>query len=256
MVFNETGTPYSGIIQNIERESGLGLGVVSSNAEPDYLLAYFLGKINEWNHIINVWLHEVNDEITFDDINNTGDIPEEYPLTDDVQIYELDSDIVKIRKIEVKDAVSLEYYTLDYYYEKDRIDDLYNQDSDKPSKYFIKGRDLVFDVPVDITLVTKYRITYDRYSHEFVIGDTTAVPGFDKQFHWLLVYGPVMDWANGKYPELFNRCYMKLFGKTTMDSIGNEIVDPNSLKGLMLNHYQKQNRDMQYKIRRGTRSME
>lgn len=242
MVFNETTTPFSGVIQNIERETKLGLGVISDNASPDYYLAYFLGKVNEWLHIVTHWIHEINDEWGYDDSNNTGTIPEEYSFTDNLQTYTLDTDITKIRLIEARDAVTEEYYNLDYYYEKDRIEDLYNQDSGKPTKYFIQGRSLITDIPVDTAKVDKYRITYDRHAHEFAIDDTTAVPGFDKQFHWLLVYGPTMDWTSNKDKDLYNKCYLKIFGKGE--------GDPNALKTMLQDHYFKQNENMIYKIGR------
>lgn len=246
MQFSDTSSPYNGIIQNQERESKLGLGTISGNAAPNYWLAYFLGKTNEWLHMVNHWIHEINDEWIYDDVNNTGTIPEEYTPTDDTQSYSLDSDITKIRKVEGYSVSSSAWYDLDYYYESDRLENLYGQTKNTISKYFIQGRNLIFDVPVDITKTSKYRITYDRQAHEFVIGDITATPGFDKQFHWLLVYGPVMDWAAGKYPDIYNACRIKIFGAGD--------GDPNALKTMLQEHYQKQNRDMKYILKREEKS--
>ena len=248
MQFSQIASPYQGIIQNQERESKLGLATISDNASPNYWLAYFLGKTNEWLHTVNGWIREVNDEWIYDDINNTGDIPKEFNFTDDTQIYDLDSDIVKIRRVEAYDVDSADWYDLDYYYETDRVEDLYGQDSGKPNKYFLQGRQFITDIPVDTIKSTKYRITYDRHAHEFVIGDTTAVPGFDKQFHWLLVYGPVMDWAEGKYPDIYGKCRLKIFGQGE--------GDPNALKTMLQEFYQKQNRSIIYKIKRKKKTLE
>ena len=241
MQYSDT-TNRNGILQSIERESKLGLGTISDNSAPDYYHNYFLSKINEWLHIVEFWIQEVNDEQTFDDTNNTGDIPEEYSFTDDTQIYELDSDITKIRKVEFRDAVTEEWYSADYYYQKDRIENLYGQSSSNPTKYFVQGRDLITDIPVDTAKVDKYRITYDRHGHEFVIGDTTAEPGFDKRLHWLLVYGPVMDWSADKDSAIFAKCRDKIFG------VGEG--DPKALKTMIETHYMKQNRDLIYKVGR------
>lgn len=330
MQFNNTSSPYDGIIQNIERESKLGLGTISDNSAPDYFLAYFLGKINEWLLITEKWIQEVNDEATFDDTNNTGTIPESFSFTDNTQKYTLDTDILRIRRIQVHDIVSasktftvtistalfaltnhglvagdivqftttgalptgistgtdyyvissgltadvfkvsvtlggssvslsgtqsgthtiiidkIGWYDLDYNYEKDREEDLYGQDSGLPSKYFLKGRQLILDVPVDTAKSDKYRIDYDRRAHKFVIGDTTAEPGFEETYHWILVYGATMDWANDKNPAIYNKCFGKVYGAGE--------GDPKALKTMLQDHYMKQNQNMRYKIGRENKS--
>jgi len=244
MEFNQIASPRSGVIQNIERISGLGLGTISDNAAPDYYLDNFLGLTNQWLDKVEQFIREANDEWIFDDTNNTGDIPEEFDFVDDAQTATLDADIVKIRRVEARDATSLDWYDLDYYQEKDRIENLYGQDSGKPSKYFFQGRDFITDVPVDTAKVDKYRITYDRTAHAFVIGDTTAEPGFAAQFHWIIVYGAVMDWAEGKYPDIYQKCYLKIFGQNENDE--------NSLKRMLQSHYSTQNRDSKYEVGRET----
>ena len=323
MEFNQIASPRSGVIQNIERISGLGLGTISDNAAPDYYLDNFLGLTNQWLDKVEQFIREANDEWIFDDTNNTGDIPEEYDFVNDAQIATLDADIVKIRRVEARDAGTTatftaavtdvitsaahgmsngkkvvltttgtlptglststryyvieattntfelsvdpggtavditgtgsgvhtwsteeDWYNLDYYQEKDRIENLYGQDSGKPSKYFFQGRDFITDVPVDTAKADKYRITYDRTAHAFVIGDTTAEPGFASQFHWIIVYGAVMDWAEGKYPDIYQKCYLKIFGQNENDE--------NSLKRMLQSHYSTQNRDSKYEVGRET----
>ena len=240
MVFSEVASPRSGIIQSIERTSKLGLGVISDNASPDYYLDFFLGKVNEWLTIVESWITESNDEWVFDDTNNTGDNPEEFDFTDDTQIYDLDSDITKIRRVEFRDATTEDWSDAEYYLQKDRIEDLYGQDSSTPSKYFLQGRSFITDIPVDTAKIDKYRITYSRTGHNFVIGDTTAEAGFAEQFHWLLVYGPVMDWTKDK--DIYNKMYSKIFG-------GGE-GDPNSLKSMLQKYYMEQLPNVEYKIGR------
>ena len=232
MEFNDT-TNNQGLIQMCERESKLGLGVISDNASPDYYLTLFLAKINEWLNIVEFWIGEVNDEVIFDDVNNTGDIPEEFSFTDDTQIYDLDSDITKIRKVEFHDATKDAdtcWSTAEYYLQKDRREDLYEEESDSPLYYFIQGRAFITDVPVDTAKVDKYRITYSRHGHEFIVTDTTAEAGFDKVFHPILYYGSVMDWTKDK--DIFNKCYAKIFGKGE--------GDPLSLKFMLQQHYKNQ----------------
>lgn len=322
MVFNDTtDTDVDGIVQMLEVESGLSRGVISDNADPDYYLTSFLVRINQWLHRVEQWAHEANPEAIFDDINNTGTIPEEYDFVDNAQTITLDSDITKVRKVEARlvgssadftaaasntitsaahgladgqkvklsttdtlpaglstdtryyviekttntfelsldpggDAIDItdtgtgthtweteeDWYDLKYWLEADRPDNIYGQDSASPSKYFQQGRKLIFDVPIDTAKADKYRITYDRHGYEFVIGDTTAEPGFDKQFHQILYWGPVMDWANGKYPDIFNKARLIVFGRDDKDK--------NSLKAMLKKHYREQVTDIQVKIGR------
>ena len=235
MVFNEIASPRSGIIQMQEKTAELGLGTISGNAAPDYYLDLFTGKTNEWLHVVTQWIQQVSDEWNFDDSNNTGFQIESYSAVNDQQDYGLDTDIAKIRKIEVRDATSLEYSTLDYIYEKDRAEDRFGKDSDSPSGYWFSGRSLVFNVPVDSAKTDKYQITYDRHSSVFAISDTTKVPGFDKTFHWLLVYGPVMDFTFRRKPEISAMCRDKIFGAGEND--------PRALKTMLEDFYINQNKN-------------
>ena len=302
-------------------ETGLGLGAVSDNAVPDYFLDAFLIRCNEWLHRVEQWIHEANPEAIFDDINNTGTIPEEYSFVNGAQRITLDSDIVKVRKVEAHDATltadftaaasnvitsaahglsngnritltttgtlpgglstsaiyyviekttntfelsatldgsavditdtgtgthtwSAEqgWYDLDYNLETDREQDLYGQSNNKPTKYFQQARELIFDVPIDTSKTDKYRITYDRHGTEFVITDTTAEPGFDKRYHQILYWGPVMDWSNGKFPDIFNKARLNIYGVNPEDR--------NSLKNMLKKHYREQVTDAKVKIGR------
>lgn len=128
------------------------------------------------------------------------------------------------------------WYDLKDYKEKDRIDDLYGQKSDSPIKYFMQGRSLITDVPVDTAKVDKYRITQDRLAHEFVIGDTDAEPGINKQFHWLYVYLPTMAWAENKNPQIFQAMNLKIYGQGEND--------PRALKTMLQDHYLNQGKDI------------
>ncbi len=310
MKFNDT-TNRNGLVQQYEVETGLTRGAVSDNSAPDYFLDSFLVRCNEWLHRVEQWAHEANPEAIFDDINNTGTIPEEYDFVDNEQTIDLDSDITKIRKVEARLAgsdaaftgavtdvitsvahglsngqkvkltttgtlptglsINTRYYVIEadtdsfelsldlggtavditgigsgthtweteedwydfkYWLEADRPDNIYGQNSAQPNKYFQQGRKLIFDVPIDTAKADKYRITFDRHGHEFVIGDTDAEPGFDKRFHQILYWGPTMDYAAGKYPDIFNKARLKIFGVNENDK--------DSLRNMLKKHYREQ----------------
>lgn len=111
--------------------------------------------------------------------------------------------------------------------------DRFGEDKGTPASYWLSGNSIIFDVPVDITEIDKYRITYDRHAHAFVIGDTIATPGFAEPFHPILVYGAVMNWAEDKKDKqvLFNACRLKIFGQHPKDK--------NGLKQMLQKYYLK-----------------
>ncbi len=53
-----------------------------------------------------------------------------------------------------------------------------------------------------------------------------------------------MDWAEGKYPDIYQKCYLKIFGQNENDE--------NSLKRMLQSHYSTQNRDSKYEVGRET----
>ena len=243
MKFNDTSDRANSIIAMIEKESRLGYGTISDNASPNYYLDYFTGKVNEAGHLIRQWIDEVNDEQTSQDTNDTDDNPEATDFTDDTQALTIKSDVSGIIKVEAHDATKTEpegWYTLDYYYLKDRIEDLYGQDSGKPSKYFIQDGKLVTDIPVDIAKADKYRLTQLKEAHDFTIADTVAEPGINKRFHWLYVYLPIIDWTKDK--DIYNKIYAKVYG-------GGD-GDPKALKTMLQDFIMKQNKDIIQKIGR------
>jgi len=218
MYFSQTSSPYGGIIQNIERETKLGLGTISGNTAPDYYLAHFTVLVNNWNNYCNHMIQSVSGEWTHDDGNNTGFPIETYSTTDDQQDHGLDSDIRNVRMVEMHDAnedADEGWFRLEFQPFKDREADRFGYDSGTPSKYWLSGGSVVWDVPVDTDDVDYYRITYDRQATAFEITDTTQTPGFLSDFHPILVYGPSWEWAQGKgRNEIVAKCEKMLFGTT------------------------------------------
>lgn len=241
--FSQTSSPRGGIIQNIERIV-LQLGTISGNFPPDYYLDHFLAKVNEAGDIVRQWIDEISDEWNKQDSNDSGDNPEVYDFTNDLQAHTLDTEIARIRKVEIHDAskaVGTGWSDLPHWFEKDRTIDLYGQDSGAPSKYFFKDGELVTDIPVDTSLIDKYRITMSRYAHEFVIGDTDAEPGIaHKPSHWLYVYLPVIDFT--KDPAIEAKYRLKVYGRGD--------GDPESLKFLLQQFITNQNKDDVHAVKR------
>jgi hypothetical protein len=243
MQFSDT-TNKNGILQMIEQETKLGLTYITGDASR---LAYWTEKVNLWLHIASHWIHQVDGEWHYDD-HNHGDFPiETYTAVDDQQDYALDSegeiDGRVIRQVEIRDASTEEYSTISLQLERDRAADRFNQDSGTPTEYWLSGGSIIFDVPIDTDKVDYFRITYDRNAHLFATNDTTAEAGFDKKFHWLLIYGPVMDWASGEGKNnIYTKCHKAIFGSDNKVDIG--------LKRMLQKHYLRRNQNYKPAISR------
>ena len=215
MRFNITASPRNGIIQGIERTTGLGLGTISGNAAPDYYLDYFTQEVNNWLNYATHIIQRVSSEWTYDDANHSDFPIEEYATVDSQQDHGLDSDIKTIRRVEMRDATADAgegWYDLDFQYEADRQEDRFAEEDGTPTHYWLSGRSIIWNVPADIAKVDTYRLTYDRHADEFTISDTIKEPGFEKTFHPILVYGPSLTWATGRNPNVAVLCEKKLFG--------------------------------------------
>jgi hypothetical protein len=190
MQFSDT-TNKNGIIQHQEQLT-LGDGKISGNT---LNLAYFTLSTNNWLMRVGDWIQGVTGEWPFGDINNGSLDVEEYDFTDDQTDYGIDTDIRAILRVRIRDASTEKYSDIAPGYEKDLPDDLFNETKGTPTKYFFMGESILFDPPPDTTKYDKYELTYSRDMHLFLTTDTTAVPGFNKAFHPILVYGPVREWA-------------------------------------------------------------
>lgn len=230
MVFSNT-TSKAGIIQQIEQITNIGDANISGVTVK---MAYFTNLINNWLHIVTHWIQEVDGEWSYDDANH-GNFPEEtFAFVDNQQDYGLtstgESDSLVVRKVEIQDVTTNDWTQLEFCLQEN-IPESYNTvDKNKPSKYWLSGGSIVFDCPVDTTKTDNFRVTYDRNAHIFVVGDTTAVPGFDTKFHMILAYGPSMEWAleTGNQGTA-EKCRRMIFGTDTRIDIG--------LKGMLQQFY-------------------
>lgn len=224
MVLSDT-SGKAGILQLIESTTNQPDGSISGNATQK---AYFTARINQWLHIVSSWIREVEGEWQYDDFNH-GDFPiETFPFVDNQQDCGLtatgEKDSLVVRRVEAQYVTSNDWYDLTFLYEKDIPENWDGETKGTPLKYWLSGGSIMFDRPVDTSIVDNYRLTYDRNAHLFTTSDTTAEPGFDQRFHMLLVYGPSMEWGmiNGK-GDIVALCNKMIYGS-----------DPRRDKGLKL----------------------
>lgn len=221
MEFSDT-SGNDGIIQQIEVTTGLGLTAISGTAS---MLAFFTNLVNQWLHITTHWIQEAQGEWQYDDANH-GNFPiETFAAVDNQQDYGLTStgekDSLIVRRVEGQWVSSDDWYDITFCHDKDIIEDWDGQTKGTPTQYWLNGGSIIFDVPIKAADVDYFRITYDRNAHVFVVGDTTAEPGFDKKFHMILVYGPAMEWGYMKNnASIVNHCQKMLFGSDPRRDVG------------------------------------
>ena len=220
--FSDTSNK-DGIIQLIEHNLGMPDANISGDTNR---MAYFTELVNNWLHIVTHWIHQADGEWNYDDFNH-GNFPiETFDFTDDKQDFGISDDGEKsgrvIRMVEIRDASTEEYEAIDYIQDKDLDEDRFNQDSGKPTGFWFSGGSIIFDKPIDTSLYDKFRLTYDRNAHLFTVSDTTAKPGFDEKFHWILVYGPCMVHSENKkeLKSIYKSCYKRIFGSDKHNDIG------------------------------------
>ena len=205
-------------MQMIEYETGFGDANITGDTNH---MAYFTNLVNKWLHITNEWIQKASGEWTYDDANHGDFAIEVFDFTDEQEDYGLttdgETDGLLIKRVEVREATGdNDYYDLQYLLEKDRPENSFNEDAGKPLYYYLKGGSIIFYPKPDTASYDKYRLTYDRNAHLFTVSDADsddlAKPGFDQKFHWILVHGPVMDWAaENKRQDIFQRAYQALF---------------------------------------------
>jgi hypothetical protein len=248
MKFSDTTNKEAGIIQGIERTTGLGYGKISGDSDN---LAYFTMLVNHYVNMVGQWIRHASGEMPYDDYNH-GNLPvEEYSFTDDQPDYGLDTDIARINKVRIRDASTEEYSEIDYMSQADIPEDWFNQTKGTPLKYYFPTPyTIMFDPPPDTTKYDKYELTYNRDMHLFLVGDTIAVPGFNVTFHPILIYGPSRDWAMINNKDGNKNAVIALCNQM----LGDNHYQPSGLYKMLLQHYSKFNANYVPAIKRASPS--
>lgn len=197
-------------------------------------LGYFTNAVNNWLHFCTHRIQTVSPNWPYDDANHVDGssnptLPvEAFACVDDQQNYGLTStgekDSLVVIKVEIRNATTQEYKTIDYKPLRELADDTWSQDSGEPTSYYLSGSSIVFNCPVDTALVDYFQVTYDRNASLFLtthITPGTKEPGFDQKFHMILAYGPAMEWAleHGNQ-SIAERCRRMLYGTDPIVDIG------------------------------------
>jgi len=195
MQYNNT-TTKAGIIQMIEQTTNIGDGQISGNATS---FAYFSNLVNQWYRICAYFAWKVDKNWSFDDNNQTTFPQATTTIVNNQRDYSIPSTDLRLKQVEVMQSNG-DYYTLQYIPE---YSDLFNTQKEQeeaglPTHYRLLGNSLILYPKPDTSVVTAtdgLRISTDREVSAFTVSDTTKEPGFAKQFHPILYYGPCLEWS-------------------------------------------------------------
>jgi len=190
--FSDT-TNKSGILQECESwVFGGDYGIITGNTNR---LATFTRLCNLAMDEIITKIFQVDERWQFDDTNHT-----DYPigtttLVAGQQDYTIDVTQIKITGVDIKDA-SGNYQPLkpmDMHdvrkYGKGQSLTEYQETDGMPLKYDVTANGIfLYPAPAaaSVTLASGMKVYFQRAGHAFVVGDTTAVPGFPSLFHQLV----------------------------------------------------------------------
>lgn len=161
-------------------------------------LADKLRLINKWMLRIGLWIWRSQGDWKFDDLNATTLPRATQSLVADQRDYSMPTGILSIEKVQVKnssgDWINLEHKDLsEYIYE-----DPDNGPSGTPQFYDLEGYSIILDpAPAtgSVTLTAGLRVFLSRQITKFDNTDAASSPGFEEQFHDMIVKGVSYDYC-------------------------------------------------------------
>lgn len=203
LVFSDT-TNGQGIIQEIERLTGLGKAGITGNSD---LLKDFTRLVNIWDGRLLTDILLSDGKWQYDDFN-IGDMPiattnlvsgqEDYSVRTD----DNNRQIWKVTRVDVKDASG--NWTQLKQIDQSEIEDgfsAYKNASGTPLEFDWNGISMLLFPKPNYNSTGGLKIIFQRESQPFsTSGDDSKIPGFISAFHYLLALGPAYDFslAEGK----------------------------------------------------------
>lgn len=203
LVFNNTSSPYNGIIQQIELTlfGPDGLTRISGNSVQ---LGIWTGRINRWMDRTFTLIFEADGRWQFDDSNHT-----DYPtittsLTANRRDYAFTSDengnlILEVHKVAILPSSGASAYV--ELTPADTADPLspYVENNTSvtgtPETYDKLGNAIFLDPIPSSTIASGLKVYISREGSYFTTGDTTKKPGFHGLYHDILFVGPCYEYA-------------------------------------------------------------
>lgn len=197
MQYNDT-TSYTGIIQEIERLTDLGIGTISGDTAN---MKNFTAMANNENRRIWSLIFRSTGSWEYDDSNNT-DLPEATAdLTSGTGKYALPSTALTVGRLEIKDSAGT-WITLDPF-NKDVVETGLDEffDASGISRFYrLVGNTIELYPTPNYNSTGGLKVYFDREAFDFDTSDTTQTPGFASPFHKLLPLKVAIEWLDIKQP--------------------------------------------------------
>jgi hypothetical protein len=198
MVFSDTSNK-NGIIQLCEKYTGLGKTVISGDSD---LLAEFTMYANKASRRIKQWIFSAYGGWIYDDENHS-DLPiVTTALEADRTTYPLDTESNVVMLVEFKNSGSdswqpLNPITLEQIRDAGMAESEFMRSYGVPKYYRLFAGSLKLYPGSNYAQASSLRVHMKRDIHDFVVGDTTAVPGFYSGFHEAVPVGASIEWLIG-----------------------------------------------------------
>lgn len=226
MVFNDT-TNRKGIIQEIEKNTDLGIGYISGNTDR---MKDFTADVNVVGSEVFALIYLLCGNWQYDDSNYT-DLPQ--AVTDLVSgndKYLIPETALTIQRLEYKDSsgnwnvltpITKEQIT-------GAVDEFF-KDNGNPQYYrVLNGTVELFPAP-NFSTSGGLKIYFDRANVDFSPSDTTKKPGFDSFLHDIIPVKTAIKWYDRK--------------QSTHPNLSRLLVREQKLEALLTKHYSRRFRD-------------
>lgn len=226
MVFNDT-TNRKGIIQEIEKNTDLGIGYISGNTD---LMKDFTADVNVVSSEVFALIYLLCGNWQYDDSNYT-DLPQAVTdLVSGTDKYLIPETALTIQRLEYKDE-SGNWYVIDPITKEQinvAVDELLKTDGNPQYYRILNGTVELFPAP-NISVTGGLKIYFDRANVDFVTSDTTKKPGFDSFLHDIIPVKTAIKWFDRK--------------QATSPSLQRLLVREAKLEALLTKHYSKRFKD-------------
>jgi len=197
MVFNDV-TNRNGIIQEIEKNTDLGLTYISSNTD---LMKDFTADINIVGAEVFTLIYKKCGNWQYDDSNYT-DLPQAVTdLISGTDKYLIPDTALTVQRLEVKNSNGV--WTVIEPITKEQITgavDEFMKGNGVPQYYrILNGTIEMFPAP-NFNSTGGLKIYFDRANVDFSVSDTSKKPGFDTIFHNIIPVKVAIQWLDRKQP--------------------------------------------------------
>lgn len=233
MVFSDT-TNRKGIIQEIEKNTDLGIGYISGNTDR---MKDFTADVNVVGSEVFALIYLLCGNWQYDDSNYT-DLPQATTaLESGVSKYLIPETALTVQRLEVKDSNG--NWSILTPITKEQIpvavDEFMDTDS-IPQYYRILNSTIELFPAPNYSSTNSLKMYFDRANVDFSPSDTTKQPGFASFLHNIIPVKAAIKWFDSK--------------QATHPNLARLLVKEKELVAILTQHYSKRFKDKQPVIRR------